>query len=113
MTYLERQELNALSKKVFGVSSKWQKLVNKGVPEPMERERKVMIPDHKGGVKEKTFIDKKSVTKHYSVEEVKKFMTDVLEARKPTVVVEQGDGSSVAVEQGQTVDLGGTTLTHE
>lgn len=31
MTSLEKQELNALSKEVFGKPSKWQKLVEKGM----------------------------------------------------------------------------------
>lgn len=31
MTFLERKELNALSKEVYGASSRWQTLLRKGV----------------------------------------------------------------------------------
>jgi hypothetical protein len=81
MTRTQREELNQLSKQVFGTTSKWQKLVNDGVKEPYERERKVMVPTP-AGLKEKTFVDKKSVVRRYSVEEVKKLMTDMVEAGK-------------------------------
>lgn len=82
MTYKERQELNELSKQVFGTQSKWQKLITKGFAEPFERDREVMVPT-RTGVTKKVFTDKKSVVKHYSVEEVRKLMLDVLESRKP------------------------------
>ncbi len=82
MTYKERQELNKLSKQVFGASSKWQKMVTKGFGESFEREREVMVPT-RTGVTKKVFTDRKKVIKHYSVEEIKKFMLDVLESRKP------------------------------
>lgn len=82
LTYTKRQELNALSKQVFGTTSRWQKLVNKGVAEPFERDREVMVPRADGTLVKKTFTDKKYVLKHYSVEEVEKLMTDVLKARE-------------------------------
>jgi hypothetical protein len=81
MTRTLREELNLLSKQVFGTSSKWQKLVNDGVKEPYERERKVMVPTSTG-LREKSFVDKKSVLRRYSVEEVKKLMLDMVEANK-------------------------------
>jgi hypothetical protein len=80
LSYEERQELNKLSKEAFGTSSKWQKLITVGVAEPYERDREVMVPTSKGIVK-KTFTDKKSIVKYYSLEEVKKLMVDILESR--------------------------------
>jgi len=79
MTRQLREELNLLSKQVFGTTSKWQKLVNDGVKEPYERERKVMVPTPTG-LKEKTFVDKKSVVRRYGVEEVRKLMLDMVAA---------------------------------
>ena len=77
-----REELNQLSKEAFGVSSKWQKLVNSGVSELYERERDVMVPKANGEVSTKTFTDHKYVNKHYTVDEVRKVMTDILERKK-------------------------------
>lgn len=33
ITYQERKELNALSKEIFGSSSRWKKILDKGLPE--------------------------------------------------------------------------------
>jgi hypothetical protein len=81
MTRTLREELNLLSKQVFGTTSKWQKLVNDGVKEPYQRERKVMVPTPTG-LREKTFVDKKDLIRRYSVEEVKKLMLDMIEANR-------------------------------
>lgn len=77
-----REELNQLSKEAFGASSKWQKLVNRGVPEPYERKREVVIPRANGELVTKTFTDHKYINKHYTVDEVRKVMTDILERKK-------------------------------
>jgi len=82
MTHNERQELNALSKECFGVSSRWQKLVNSGVLEPYEREREVMVPRANGEIVKKTFKDKKSVVRHYTPEEVKNLMIYLIAQRR-------------------------------
>ncbi len=81
MTRVQREELNALSKECFGTTSRWQKIVNNGVAEPMERKREVMVPSC-GGFAKKTFTDRKSVVRRYSVEEVKALMEDILKDRK-------------------------------
>jgi hypothetical protein len=83
-----REELNKLSLECFGSSSRWQKVMDKGVAEPFERDREVMVPTSKG-VEKKVFTDKKSVVKHYSLEEVKKLMHDILESRKNTAPTEK------------------------
>jgi hypothetical protein len=82
MTHNERQELNTLSRECFGVSSRWQKLVNSGVLEPYERERDVMVPRANGEIVKKTFKDKKSVVRHYTVEEVKSLMVYLIAQRR-------------------------------
>jgi hypothetical protein len=94
-----RDELNQLSKQVFGTSSRWQKIVNNGVAEPMSRERDVIVPTSKG-LKTKTYTDKKTVVRHYSVDEVKKLMEDILEERKKRVVakIETGGIDDMGVE---------------
>ena len=96
-----REELNRLSKEVFGKTSRWQKIVNNGVAEPHQREREVMVPTTKGIVK-KIFTDNKNITKRYSVEEVRQLMLDILEARTPALVkaepvAEEATESSPAV----------------
>lgn len=75
-----KQELNELSKQVFGSSSKWQKLVERGSLEPMQRERKVMVPEN-GSAVEKTFIDRKTVMRRYTPDEIKSEMLSILDAR--------------------------------
>lgn len=80
-----REELNALSKKVFGSSSKWQKIVNQGVAQPYERDRKVMIPKANGQLEEKVFTERKFVVEHMTVEQVRAKMEQVLVDRaKPS-----------------------------
>lgn len=93
MTRKTREELNELSKQVFGSTSRWQKIVDKGVAEPHTREREVMVPT-RNGMEKKVFTDKKDVIKHYSVDEVRKLMEDILASRK----------SSTTAEQNQTLD---------
>ncbi len=80
-----REELNEMSKKVFGTASKWQKLVNDGVKDTYERDREVMVPAANGSLLKKTFTDRKYVLKRYSVEEVRKLMQDVLDERQKQV----------------------------
>jgi len=80
MEYKTRQELNELSLKAFGTSSKWQKLVNNGRPELYERDREVVIPGA-NGLSKKVFKDQKLVLKRFTVEEIKKHMMQILEDR--------------------------------
>ena len=75
-----RDELNRMSKEVFGTSSRWQKIYNSGVAQPVERDREVMVPT-RNGIEKRTFTDKKSVVQRYTVDEVRKLMEDILEQR--------------------------------
>lgn len=88
MTRQQREELNRLSKEVFGTSSKWQKLVNDGFAEPFERNREVLIPTKKG-IEKKVFTDKKSVIRHYTVEEVHTIMKDLLKQKQSSLSVQK------------------------
>lgn len=81
MEYKTRQELNALSLRAFGASSRWQKLVNKGRPQLYERDREVVIPSKDGILDKKTFTDQKVVLHRFTVEEVKNHMMQILEDR--------------------------------
>ncbi|CAM6005510.1 unnamed protein product [Sphagnum balticum] len=78
-----REELNDLSKRVFGSTSRWQKLVNNGVTEPLERDREVMLPVENGRIVRKVFTDRKHVNRRYSVGEVRKLMEDILAKNGP------------------------------
>ena len=98
ITREQREQLNALSKRIFGSSSKWQKLVNKGHYEVFTRDREAMIPGALG-MKKKTFTDKKSVLKHYTIAEVLQLMLDILKSRTPNV------GHAVPGEPAPTIDL--------
>jgi hypothetical protein len=81
----ERLELNALSKEVFGVSTRWSKLVNKGYSELVTEEKEETIPPAKEGDEptKKTvrvpiltkFGAKQSVTKYHTVESIRETMT--------------------------------------
>lgn len=81
MEYKTRQELNELSLKAFGTSSKWQKLVNKGRPQRYERDREIVVPSKNGNFEKKVFTDHKVVLQRFTVEEVKKHMMQILEDR--------------------------------
>lgn len=87
----ERNELDALSKEVFGSSSRWQKLVLKGHPEIITEEKVETVPPEKEGeqptekkinVPVKTTFAKSGegsnqyTTKHYSVESIKTLMLE-------------------------------------
>ena len=82
-------EMNALSKQVFGSTSKWRKMVEKGVWEPLEEETKRLT--FKDGKEEyetvKTpVLHKDQLQKHtlhrYTVSEAMNFMVNVLIKRE-------------------------------
>ncbi|CAM6004863.1 unnamed protein product [Sphagnum balticum] len=54
LTGEERSELNALSKEVFGASSRWQKLVNNGYPKMYTEKVTEYVPGEKEGDEGKT-----------------------------------------------------------
>lgn len=88
MDHKTKQELNQMSLEVFGTSSKWQKLVNDGVKDPMERDREVMVPRANGELIKKTFTDRKYVIRRFTVDEVRTLMQGILDGRKPKEVPE-------------------------
>lgn len=79
-----RKELDALSKEVFGTSSRWQKLVNKGYDELVTEEVTETTPAEKEGdepTKKQVQVPvltasgaKQYVRKHHTVESVKEFL---------------------------------------
>ena len=105
-----REELNDLSMECFGTSSRWQKIVNNGVLEPMERDREVLVPQLNGRLVKKVFTDKKTFIKSYTVEEVKKLMLDILEDRKKFVKVIDASKTSLPVVSDTTLDSTGQSL---
>jgi ethanolamine ammonia-lyase large subunit len=81
----ERLELDALSKEVFGASSRWQKLVTKGHPELVTEEvDEVIVPEKEGDpVTKKVQVPVKThfganqyKPKHYTVETIREYMLD-------------------------------------
>ena len=82
LTYKERQELNQLSKKAFGTSSKWNKLVTRGHTAPFERKREVMVPKADGNLEKKVFTDIQHQTQHYTVDAVRAIMVKILADRE-------------------------------
>lgn len=81
-----RLELNALSKDVFGVSSKWQKLVEKGYAELITEEVTETVPPEKEGDQPTTKTTnvpvltesggQQSILKRHTVESVREFMLE-------------------------------------
>lgn len=81
-----RNELDTLSKDVFGSSSRWQKLVTKGYTEQVTEEVTETVPSDKEGeppttkqvsVPVKTaFGAFQSVTKYHTIESVKEFLLE-------------------------------------
>lgn len=75
----EREELNALCKEIFGVSSKWQKFF-RGVPQVVTKKTKEVIPGKDGAEPTTREVDvpvldtngaKQYKTKFFTVEEVR------------------------------------------
>jgi len=87
-----RARLNALSKEVFGASSRWQKLVNQGYSELLTREVKEVIPADENGENGSEsvaqvpvltkFGAKQFVVKHHTVESVEAQMLDLKAKRE-------------------------------
>lgn len=78
-----RNELDALSKELFGTSSRWQKLVDKGYDEVVTEEVEETVPAEKEGdepTKRKVQMpvlvggSRQFVRKHHTVESVREFM---------------------------------------
>lgn len=92
LDYKTKQELNALSKEVFGVSSRWQKLVKNGYSEVITEEVEELVPSDVLGEEPKTEKVRKpvlradgaklSTTKRYTVESVKELMLKLKTARE-------------------------------
>lgn len=84
LDYKTKQELNALSKEVFGSSSRWQKLVNSGFADLVTEEVEEVVPadenGEKGGVElvQKPVLNAsgltQSVTTRHTVESVRELM---------------------------------------
>lgn len=82
----EREELNALSKEVFGASSRWQKLVNNGYGKLLTEEVTELVPgktDEEESTERKTQVPLRradgamqSVQEYHTVESVKAFMLE-------------------------------------
>lgn len=81
----QREELNALSKEVFGVSSKWQKFLDKGTTELKTRKTIEIVPGVDGAPdteKEVVIPDlapngtKQFYQKYYTLDQVRQLMVD-------------------------------------
>ena len=84
MTHNEREELNALSLKVFGTSSKWKKLVEKGFYHHYDDTAEKVVPNTLTGRLEKQqFSVPKSVHIRHTNESVKALMEKILADRAP------------------------------
>lgn len=88
ITRKDREELNALSKEVFNVSSKWQKFF-RGVPELVTKTVKETVPGDNGApdtekeVVVPVLLDgaKQYKTKAYSIEDCRKLLLDAKKRR--------------------------------
>lgn len=86
-----REELNALSKEVFGVPSKWQKFL-KGVPEPVTKMVTERVKDKDGKETEvtrqvyetygKKHQKKVFIKKYYTIEEIKNLMVAIKNSKE-------------------------------
>lgn len=86
LSRVEREELNALSKEVFGASSRWQKLITKGVAEVVTETTTEYVPAEDGvgeGTTREVEVPVKrkdgaliSRTKHFDKDTVKTYMLE-------------------------------------
>jgi hypothetical protein len=96
ISYTDRKELDTLSKNVFGVSSRWQKLIEKGHPELVVEDKTETVPPAKEGDEPTTRVVKVPVLsktgakqytiKRYTLETVKDHM---LECEKQLAVIRE------------------------
>lgn len=87
MDHKTKEELKALSKEVFGASSRWEKLVKKGYSEVLTEEVTEMVPSSKEGEPDTEQKIKKpvlrsdgslqSVTKYHTPDSVRTAMVDM------------------------------------
>lgn len=100
---LSKQELNALSKEIFGTSSKWVKLMDKGVLNP--EIKRVVIPNKEtGALEQKEFKTGKSTIYRYSLKEVQELMLTI-KKNKPAPVAD-----ATALEKGDKIKVDGVEL---
>lgn len=86
MSRADRDELNALSKEVFGASSKWKKLIERGYVEMITEETTELVPgktDEEEPTTRKVQVPVKRhdgalqfTTKHHTVESIKEYMLE-------------------------------------
>lgn len=90
----DREALNALSTEIFGVSSKWQKMVKDGVPTVVTKEVTEEVPASEGVEATTRTITvpeldetgkKRSVLKFHSVEEMLTLMISIKEQRDAAI----------------------------
>lgn len=85
LSHKDREEMNALSKEVFGSTSRWQKLINKGRNEVVTREVEEVVPGVDGApdTTQKVRVPEKrgdivvSALKRHTTESIKEFMLQV------------------------------------
>lgn len=109
LTRDQRNELNALSKEVFGVSSRWKKLVDKGEVEPITEERTSMVqvgdePETaqtiKVPLKRKDGALRLTATKH-TVESVKELMLSYKAKREEQIALFRKNMEEQAAKKSQ------------
>lgn len=87
-----REELNALSKQVFGTSSRWKKIVDRGSPDAYDEDQTKVVPNAlTGKLEQKTFKKRHQVLRRYTVEQIKEVMETILKKNTTTqeAVIEQ------------------------
>ena len=86
MSSKEREELNTLSLRAFGASSRWKKLVEKGFNHHYQDTVEKLVPNRANGILEKQqFSVPKAVHVRHTYESVKTLMEKILSNRDATV----------------------------
>lgn len=115
----EREELNALSKEIFGQANRWRKLVEKGYSEtltrtvveevpgengapPTTKESKVALLTNSGG--------KQSRIKYLTLEEVKNMMLDLKAQKEAYLAAQKEQQAKEATEKEVIQNLTGSAL---
>ncbi len=75
-------EMNELSKRCFGTTSRWKKILDNGVAEPLPDETKVVPNFATKQLESRTFKSHKSVIKRYTFQEVKELMESILKQQE-------------------------------
>src|SRR5665213_1549886 len=92
-----REEMNELSKQVFGTSSRWKKIVDYGSVDSYEEDNIKVVPNKlTGQLEQLNFKKRVNFVRHYTLEQVKELMESILVKRSEQLALVQTEPTNEA-----------------